>query len=34
MVIDVLVKDHDKAALVKADGFVEATRDYLVENYE
>lgn len=34
MIIDVLVKDHDKAALVKADGFLEDARRYLVENYE
>jgi type I restriction enzyme R subunit len=34
MVIDVLVKDHDKAALVKADGFLEDARRYLVENHE
>lgn len=33
-IIDVLVKDHDKAALVKANGFIEHARPYLVENYE
>ncbi len=31
-VIDVLVKDHDRADLVKADDFVENVRDYLIEN--
>lgn len=31
-IIDVLVKDHDRADLVKADEFIENVRGYLIEN--
>jgi type I restriction enzyme R subunit len=31
-IIDVLVKDHDRADLVKADNFVDNVQEYLIEN--
>ena len=34
VIIDVLVKEHDKAELVKTDDFIENVRSYLVENHE
>ncbi|PSP87431.1 DEAD/DEAH box helicase [Halobacteriales archaeon QS_4_69_34] len=34
MIIDVLVKEHDRADLVKAEDFIENVRSYLIENHE
>jgi type I restriction enzyme R subunit len=32
VIIDVLVKEYDKAGLVKAENFIDNVRDYLTEN--
>jgi type I restriction enzyme R subunit len=34
VIIDVLVKDHELAELVKTEDFIDNVRDYVVENYE
>jgi type I restriction enzyme R subunit len=34
VIIDVLVKDHDRADLVKSEDFIDNVRSYLVENHE
>jgi type I restriction enzyme R subunit len=34
VIIDVLVKEHDMAELVKTEYFIDNVRGYLIENYE